>query len=93
MASFALIENPLVVFVDNEEDLNYFRSVRSLQPANRTRLVLVERNCLWSFSSRIESRIAAIYRKPGYPKHYPNTVIPHYSMSMFAKYEVRKMFC
>jgi hypothetical protein len=91
MAPFALVENPVIAFIDNEDDLRYFRLVRSRLPANRTRFVLVERNRLWSFSSSVESRIAAIYRKPGYPKHYPNTVMPLYSMSMYAKYEVSQV--
>lgn len=88
MAVFALIENPLVVFVDNNDVLDYFRLVRSRQPANRTHFVLVNRTSLWSFSEQTESRIAAIFGQPNYAHHYPNTVVPRYAMSMFAKFEV-----
>lgn len=40
---------------------------------------------MWSFGLR--SKIAHIYAKPGYPKHYPNTVVAGYSVAMHAKYE------
>ena len=41
---------------------------------------------MWSFG--LVPEIARIFRKPGYPKHRPNTVVPNYSAAMHAKYEV-----
>ena len=84
MTSFALIDNPLVVFVDNDDDLSYFRSLRR----DKTCFVLVRRSLMCSFSEETRQRVTNITRRPGYFKKYPNTVITDYSLVQNAKYEV-----
>lgn len=86
MTIFASIDNPLIAFIDNDDDFNFFTSIRRVLPENLTRLIRVNRSQLWSFG--IENRISEIYKIPGYPKHHPNTVLPAYSSAMHAKYEV-----
>jgi len=44
---------------------------------------------MWSFG--LLPNITRIFAKPGYPKHYPNTVVPAYSAAMHAKYEVMQL--
>ena len=44
---------------------------------------------MWSF--RLVPSIAKIFSRPHYPFHTPNTVVPHYSAAMHAKYEVMRM--
>lgn len=86
MTVFACIENPLVVYVDNDDDMAYFVKVRSGLPPNATRIIKIIRNETWAFG--LESRITKIFKQPGYPQHQPNTVVPGYSIAMHAKYEV-----
>ena len=85
MRIFRHIQNPLIVYLDRNEDIDYFHKLRENIPKNLTMTVKVTRNRLWSFGLR--KRIAAIYAQPNYPKFHPNTVIPDYSCVMHAKYE------
>ncbi|XP_064639394.1 uncharacterized protein LOC135494952 [Lineus longissimus] len=86
MKTFQNIQNPLVGYFDTNETFNVFKKLRAHLPANHTRLFLVERSQLWSFSLR--DQINEIFKNPSYPKFSPNTVLPEYSCAMHAKYEV-----
>jgi len=44
---------------------------------------------MWSF--RLRKKIASIFSQPGYPRYYPNTVVPSYAAAMHAKYEVLQL--
>ena len=63
-----------------------FCSARASYGPNKTLIVKVARNRLWSFG--LIPNISTIYSKPGYPRHMPDTVKPEYSAVMHAKYEV-----
>jgi len=89
MKVFAFLQNPVVAFFDNEEDMKYFENLRHRLGANHTKVILVKRSQLWSFSLR--HGIRNIFNQPGYPKHHPNTVIPEYSCVMHAKYEFMRI--
>ena len=83
---FHRIENPVVAFFDNERDVKMFQVLRNALPGNRTQVVKISRVSMWAFSLR--SNIADIFSRPFYPKHHPNTVLPEYSCTMHAKYEL-----
>ena len=85
MRIFRQIQNPLIVYLERNEDIDYFHKLREDLPKNLTMTVKVSRDHLWAFGLR--KRIAAIYSQPNYPKFHPNTVIPDYSCVMHAKYE------
>ena len=85
MTIFDRINNPVVAFLESEEDVKYFTELRSKFPANRTKIVWFNRNDTWAFG--LKSKISDIFSQPGYPKHHPNTVVPEYSCAMHAKYE------
>ena len=86
MKVFQQIENPLVVYVERQEDVEYFTQLR--RDRCRTHIVLVNRNDTWAFS--LQLNISKIYHDPNYPKYYPNTFYPEYSCTMHAKYEFMK---
>jgi Bacterial protein of unknown function (HtrL_YibB) len=44
---------------------------------------------MWTF--QLLPEVKRIFAKPGYPKHYPNTVVPGYAVAVQAKYEVTQM--
>ena len=85
MKAFWLLQNPVIAFFDNEDDLKYFEKRRRHLGADRTRCILVKRSELWAFS--LLEKIRKIFSRPDYPKHHPNTVVPEYSCAMHAKYE------
>jgi hypothetical protein len=103
MTAFALIENPVVIYVDNDDDLEYFRAVRRASrfsaERRRTHFVRVRRRSddlagtteLWTLSNETVTRVASIFGQSGYARHYPNTVVPRYALAMHAKYEVMQM--
>lgn len=88
MTAFGLIHNPLVVYVDNDDDYDYFRSVRSHFHSNWTCFVTLDRSKMWAFSAANKQRVRNITSIDGYPKIYPNTIIDDYSLTQNAKYEV-----
>ena len=89
MSTFELVDNPVVAYFDDEGDLRHMAAIRRRRlPENRTRLVLVRRSELWAF--RMVPRIDAIFSRPRYPRHVPNTVIANYSAAMNAKYELMR---
>ena len=88
MKSFAFIDNPLVVYVDNDEDYDYVRSIRQHIDQNRTCIVELERSRMWTFSTFNKQRVQNITSTEGYPRIYPSTVVADYSLMRNAKYEV-----
>ena len=86
MKSFSLIDNPLVAYLDNDDDIRYFEGVRKTVPKHRTRIVKIHRKSLWAF--KIEPQIRAVFSQSSYPKYLPNTVVSEYSAAMHAKYEL-----
>lgn len=88
MTSFALIHNPIVAFVDNDEDYDYFRSLRRHFDVGLTCLVRLERSRMWAFSAANRRRVRDITGQDDYPQFYPNTIIEDYSLTQNAKYEV-----
>lgn len=86
MTVFGRITNPVVFYVDADNEANLFGIIRSHQPKNHTQIVRVDRKDLWSFS--LVPYIEEIYNQPFFPEHHPNTVRPDYSAAMHAKYEL-----
>ena len=86
MTSFALIKNPVVVYLEGDEDIALFKQIRKVLPDNLTLVVKIQRNELWAF--RLIPHIRKIFEKAFYPRHLPNTVVPAYSSAMHAKYEL-----
>lgn len=88
MRAFKYIENPLYVYVDNEENADIFKDIRGERHRNRTKIIVLDRRKMWSFN--LKENISHIFSNPKYPKFYPNTVLADYSCAMHAKYEVVK---
>ena len=82
---FKYLVNPLVVYTDSKEFQRQMRILRS-RFSKRTKLFLINRNSSWAFQKREE--ISRIYTTKGYPKHFPNTVIPDYACAQHAKYDL-----
>lgn len=84
---FARIENPVVAYFERDEDVQLFQRIRARRfPENQTRVYKASRSDLWSFG--LLPLIQKIYKKDGYPKYHPGTVVPEYSATMHAKYEL-----
>ena len=86
MKIFSKIRNPVVAFIEKQEDQQYFSDIRTqggLQ--NLTIIRNVQRNATWAFS--LLPRIREVLAKGHYPKHYPNTVVPEYQPIQHIKYE------
>ena len=86
MKVFGRMKNVLVAYLEKDDDVRYFKALRSHFPRNLTVIHHISREQLWSFS--LKPKIKQIYESKNYPKHHPNTVIPEYSCAMHAKYEV-----
>ncbi|KAK2146349.1 hypothetical protein LSH36_615g01074 [Paralvinella palmiformis] len=87
MRLYGFLLNPVIAFFDNETDRKYFLKIRRLHgQRDHTKTFLLGRRDMWAFSLR--ANISRIFKKPGYPKHHPNTVIPDYSCATNAKYEL-----
>lgn len=86
MKVFGRIRNKMVIYTDDNNTYELFVSLREKFPEKHTKLFLINRTDLWSF--QIRDKISNIYNQPGYPKHYPNTVLPDYSCAMHAKFEL-----
>ncbi|CAG5121508.1 unnamed protein product [Candidula unifasciata] len=89
MTTWGWLTNRVIAFFDNDEDLETFRKIRSLQPNDRTVLVKLQRNEIPAF--RDLGKISTIFKNASYPKHSPNTVYAEYSCAMNAKYDVLQM--
>ena len=83
---FRGIANRVVAYIEKDNDIDYFRKIRSCLPLNMTKIVKVDRNTLPSF--KLLPKIRKLYSRPFYPKHYPGTVYPEYTATMHAKHDV-----
>ncbi len=86
MEVFSRIENPLVVYVDNETDADIFKDIRNGSLSAWTRIVKVTRGDLWAF--RLKPNVSRIFSSRTLPKYTPNTMVPDYACAVSAKYEV-----
>ncbi|XP_067670379.1 uncharacterized protein [Haliotis asinina] len=86
MKVFGRIRNNLVAYTDSKDVFDLLTSLRRRFPSNMTKVFLIRRADLWSFS--LSKEIRNIYRQPNYPQHYPNTVNENYSCAMHAKFEL-----
>jgi hypothetical protein len=87
MSIFARISNPVVAYFDQLSNADLMRLYRRGLPANRTRVVLIDRPRTVSFG-RFRPRIDDVFRRLGYPRRSPNTSNANYSAAMHAKYEI-----
>ena len=85
MKIFGSIQNPVIAFMEDDADIEYFREIRQHMPDNRTIIIKVDRNDLWAFS--LVEPLKDLFQRVDYPKYHPNTVIAEYSCVMHAKYE------
>ena len=73
MKSFAFIDNTLVVYVDNDEDYDYVRSIHQHIDQNGTCVVQLERSRMWAFSTFNKQRVQNITSSEGYHRIYQST--------------------
>lgn len=66
--------------------MNSFIKARYHMANNMTKVFRISKINSWAFKQK--HKIKSIFSSPGYPKHYPNTVMPDYSCIMLAKYEL-----
>ncbi|KAK3087379.1 hypothetical protein FSP39_005199 [Pinctada imbricata] len=85
MKSFAHMTSPLVVYTDSQQFIDVTKTHRK-RFSSKTRIFFVDRKYLWPF--KLIDQIQSVFSQPGYPKHYPNTVIPGYSAAQHSKYVV-----
>lgn len=83
--TFRFLVNPLVVYTDSEEFFKHMDDLRE-NFTSRTKIFLFDRKSSWAFQRR--DKIKEIFNMKGYPRHYPNTVVPEYACAMHAKYDV-----
>ncbi|RUS89711.1 hypothetical protein EGW08_002529 [Elysia chlorotica] len=86
MRVFGRMANRVVAYIENENDIQLFKEIRSCLPPMLTKIVKIDRKSLPSFKHL--PAIRKLYSRPSYPKYYPNTVYPEYSCAMHAKYDV-----
>ncbi|XP_067668484.1 uncharacterized protein [Haliotis asinina] len=86
MKVFGYIKNRLVAYTDSQDVYDHFVNLRRRFPSNMTKVFLIDRYNLWSFS--LADKIRSIYKQPNYPEHQPNTVNENYSCAMHAKFEL-----
>lgn len=82
MSVYKYLKNPLVVYTDSSSFADYFRKIRQ-NFSDTTKIIKIDRDSMWSFS--IKPNISKIFSKSGYPKFYPNTVIPDYTCMTHSK--------
>ena len=86
MTTYSKVNNNVIAYMDNTDNLDRFRNIRSTLDANLTRLVHVPRKKLWSFS--LLPRVTKLFSRDSYPRFVPNTVQAVYPCTMHAKYEL-----
>lgn len=84
-STFKYLVNPLVVYTDCKEFKELMETLRS-DRLNNTMIYLLNRTELWPF--QLVTQMKSVLDQPGYPKHYPNTVIPEYPAAQHSKYAV-----
>ena len=85
MKIFAKIHNPVVAFIEDDNDAKVFMKYRSQVPHDLTILERVQRNTTWAFS--LLPKIETVLKSGTHPKHLPNTVVPEYQPIQHIKYE------
>lgn len=84
-STFKYLMNPLVVYTDCKEFKELMETLRS-DRLNNTMIYLLNRTELWPF--QLVTQMKSVLDQPGYPKYYPNTVIPEYPAAQHSKYAV-----
>lgn len=84
-STFKYLVNPLVVYTDCKEFKELTETLRS-DRLNNTMIYLLNRTELWPF--QLVTQMKSVLDQPGYPKYYPNTVIPEYPAAQHSKYAV-----
>lgn len=84
-STFKFLVNPLVVYTDCKEFKELMETLRS-DRLNNTMIYLLNRTELWPF--QLVTQMKSVLDQPGYPKYYPNTVIPEYPAAQHSKYAV-----
>lgn len=84
-STFKYLVNPLVVYTDCKEFKELMETLRS-DRLNNTMIYLLNRTELWPF--QLVTQMKSVLDQPGYPKHYPNTLIPEYPAAQHSKYAV-----
>lgn len=84
-STFKYLVNPLVVYTDCKEFKELMETLRS-DRLNNTMIYLLNRTELWPF--QLVTQMKSVLDQPGYPKYYPNTVIPEYPAAQHSKYAV-----
>lgn len=84
-STFKYLVNPLVVYTDYKEFKELMETLRS-DRLNNTMIYLLNRTELWPF--QLVTQMKSVLDQPGYPKYYPNTVIPEYPAAQHSKYAV-----
>lgn len=79
----------MIAYFEDPAIANKFRDLRSGLPVDRTVVQLVRRDGLKALQQ--VPQIAAIFVRPGYPRHPPNTVNANYSATMNAKYDALEL--
>ena len=85
MRSFGKLRNRVMVYLEDPDIVDVFRSIRSQLPWNLTQVVQIRKRDLWSYT--LLPQITKVYVNKSYPKTYPNTVLPEYPCLMHTKYE------
>jgi hypothetical protein len=85
MSNFEFIENPLIFYVETEQDYQLVTSIRSRRNFP-TRVVLVDRNEMSSF--RNLEKVRESIRTAEFTLASPNTTVAEYSCVQHAKYEL-----
>lgn len=86
MINYGYVNNTVILFTDLPDLAIKFKIRRSRFPEYMTKIYLVRQEEFWAF--QLKSVIQDIFDQPGYPKHYPNTVLPSYSCAMHVKYDL-----
>lgn len=84
-STFKYLVNPLVVYTDCKEFKELMETLRS-DRLNNTMIYMLNRTELWPF--QLVTQMKSVLDQPGYPKYYPNTVIPEYPAAQHSKYAV-----
>jgi len=91
MRTWGRMVNRVVAYMEDDDDIEYFRKVRACLPESLTKIIKVRRDQLPAFKHL--QAITKVYNKPSYPKLYPDTVYPEYSCTMHAKFDVLHSAC
>ena len=86
MTVWSRIENPVIAYMNNDTDIEIFKSIRANISSAPTKVIKVYNETMWAFAMRKD--IKKVFEDDKYPKHSPNTFVPDYACVMHAKYEL-----